>query len=37
VSKDEQYDPAFLKSLIPASLKIMLSPGQKMIQDVRVQ
>lgn len=37
VSKDEQYDAAFLKSLIPASLKITLATGQKLTQDVRVQ
>jgi hypothetical protein len=37
VSKDEQYDPAFLKSLVPASLKITLRPGQKVTQNVRVQ
>ena len=37
VSKDEQYDAAFLKSLVPASLKITLAPGQKLTQDVRVQ
>ena len=37
VSRDEQYDPAFLKSLVPASLKITLAPGQKLTQDVRVQ
>ena len=37
VSKDEQYDAAFLKSIVPASLKITLAPGQKTTQDVRVQ
>ena len=37
VSKDEQYDAAFLKSIVPASLKITLTPGQKVTQDVRVQ
>jgi hypothetical protein len=34
VSKDEQYDPAFLKSLISASLRITLAPGEKRIQDL---
>jgi hypothetical protein len=34
VSKDEQYDPAFLKSLISASIRITLSPGEKRIQDL---
>jgi hypothetical protein len=37
VSKDEQYDPAFLKSVIPSALKISLAAGQKMTQNVRVQ
>jgi len=37
VSKDEQYDAAFLKSIVPASLKITLAPGQKVTQNVRVQ
>ena len=37
VSKDEQYDAAFLKSLVPASLKFTLAPGQKATQNVRVQ
>ena len=37
VSKDEQYDPAFLKSLVAASIRITLAPGQKATQDIRVQ
>jgi len=37
VSKDEQYDPAFLKALIPAAIKITLAAGQKATQDIRVQ
>lgn len=37
VSKDEQYDPSFLKSLVPSSLKISLAPGQKMTQNLKVQ
>lgn len=37
VSKDEQYDPAFLKALIPAAIKITLGAGQKATQDIRVQ
>lgn len=37
VSKDEQYDPAFLKALIPAAIKITLATGQKATQDIRVQ
>jgi len=37
VSKDEQYDPAFLKALIPSAIKITLSVGERKVQDVRVQ
>jgi hypothetical protein len=37
VSKDEQYDPAFLKALIPAAIKITLGMGERKTQDVRVQ
>ena len=37
VSKDEQYDPAFLKALIPGAIKITLGAGERKTQDVRVQ
>ena len=37
VSKDEQYDPAFLRSLVPAALRLTLGRAARMIQDVRVQ
>ncbi len=37
VSKDEQYDPAFLKALIPSAIRITLAPGDRKVQDVRVQ
>jgi Carboxypeptidase regulatory-like domain len=37
VSKDEQYDPAFLKALLPAAIKITLGTGERKTQDVRVQ
>ena len=37
VSKDEQYDPAFLQSIIPAALKITLAPGGRQTQDLRVR
>ncbi len=37
VSKDEQYDPAFLKALIPAAIRITLAAGERKTQDVRVQ
>jgi len=37
VSKDEQNDPAFLKALIPAAIRITLGTGDRKTQDVRVQ
>lgn len=37
VSKDEQFDPAFLKALIPSAIKITLGVGERKAQDVRVQ
>ena len=37
VSKDEQYDPAFLRTLVDAALRTTLSPGQRVVQDVRVR
>jgi len=37
VSKDEQYDPAFLQSLIASSIKLTLAPGAKQTQNLRVR
>ena len=37
VSKDEQYDPAFLQSLVGAAIRITLAPGTKQTQDLRVR
>lgn len=37
VSKDEQYDPAFLQSIIPASIKITIAPGGRQTQNLRVR
>ena len=37
VTKDEQYDPAFLQSLIGAAIRITLAPGGKQTQDLRVR
>ena len=37
VSKDEQYDPAFLQSLLGAAIKITLAPGARQTQDLRVR
>jgi hypothetical protein len=34
---DEQYDPAFLRSLIPSAIRLSLAPGQRMTQDVKVR
>ena len=37
VSKDEQYDPAFLQSIIGAAIKITVAPGGRQTQDLRVR
>jgi protocatechuate 3,4-dioxygenase beta subunit len=37
VSKDEQYDPAFLQTIIPAAIKVTLAPGARQMQDLRVR
>ena len=37
VTKDEQYDPAFLQSIIPAAIKVTIKPGAKSVQDLRVR
>lgn len=37
VSRDEQYDPAFLQSIIPAALRVTLAPGEKKAQDLAVR
>ena len=37
VSKDEQYDPAFLQSLVSAAIRITLAPGARQTQDLRVR
>ena len=37
VSKDEQYDAAFLQSLISASIRVTLRSGEKTNQDLRVR
>ncbi len=37
VSKDEQYDPAFLQSLVAASLRIALAPGEKRTQNLAIR
>lgn len=37
VSKDEQYDPAFLKSIVPSAIRVTLAPGARARQDVRIR
>jgi len=37
LSPDEHYNPAFLKTLIPAALRITLGAGEQKVQDVRVR
>jgi hypothetical protein len=37
VSKDEQYDPAFLQSIVGAAIRITLAPGARQTQDLRVR
>jgi hypothetical protein len=37
VSKDEQYDPAFLQSIIGSAIKITIAPGGRQTQDLRVR
>jgi hypothetical protein len=34
---DEQYDPAFLRSLIPSAIRLSLAPGQRLTQDLKVR
>jgi hypothetical protein len=37
IDKDEQFDPAFLASLIPAAVPITLQPGDKKVQDLIIR
>lgn len=37
LSPDEQYNPAFLRTLVDAAIRITLEPGQRVLQDVRVR
>lgn len=37
VSRDEQYDPAFLQSIIPAAIRVTLAPGEKRTQNLAVR
>jgi hypothetical protein len=37
VSRDEQYDPAFLQSIVPAAIRVTLAPGEKRTQNLAVR
>ena len=37
VSRDEQYDPAFLQSIIPAAIRVTLAPGERRTQNLAVR
>jgi hypothetical protein len=37
LSPDEQYNPAFLRTLVDAAIKVTVAPGQRAVQDVRVR
>lgn len=37
LSPDEQYNPAFLKTLVGSAIRITLGAGERKVQDVRVQ
>ena len=37
IDRDEQYDPAFLSSLVPAAVPVTLQPGDKKVQDLIVR
>jgi hypothetical protein len=37
IDRDEQFDPAFLSALIPASVPITLQPGEKKVQDLVIR
>ena len=37
VTKDEQYDPAFLRSIAGAAIRVTIAPGGRHRQDLRIQ
>lgn len=37
ISREEQFDPAFLGQLIPAAIRIALAPGERKTQDVAIR
>ena len=36
VERDEWFDPAFLRQLVPAAMKVTLADGEKKTQDIRI-
>ena len=37
IGRDEQFDPAFLAQVVPASIPIVLAPGEKKVQDIQIR
>jgi hypothetical protein len=37
VSRDEQYDPAFLQSIVAAAIKVTLAPGERRTQNLAIR
>lgn len=37
IDRDEQYDPGFLSTLVPAAVSVVLQPGDKKVQDLVVK
>ena len=37
IDRDEQFDPAFLASLAPAAVPVLLQPGEKKVQDLVIK
>ena len=37
IDRDEQFDPAFLSSLMPAAIAVKLGPGEKKVQDLVIK
>lgn len=37
LSPDEQYNPAFLRTLTTSAIRITIAPGQRVLQDLRVR
>jgi len=37
IDRNEQFDPAFLASIVPAAVPLILQPGEKKVQDLIVK